>query len=159
MGGWQVSAVVSWRTGLALNTVGGGSTTSLAADNGAIFNGNTQAIRSSIHTDPTNSQIQFFANPQQALQAFSFVTGQENGSRDVLYGPHFSNVDLGVAKTFPLFGERYQLQFRADAFNAFNHPNFGLPNTAINGNTFGVITTQVGQELARVMQFSLRFQF
>lgn len=160
VGGWQVSTIVTWRTGLALNTVGGGSTTSLAADNGAIFNGNTGAIQSGIHTDTTNNnQIQFFADPQQARQAFSFVTGQENGSRDVLYGPHFSNVDLGVAKTFRLVGERYRLQFRADAFNAFNHPNFGLPNTAINGNTFGVITTQVGQELARVMQFSLRFEF
>ena len=160
VGGWQVSGVVSWRTGLALNTVGGGSTTSLAADNGALFDGDTQAVRSGIHTDTANNnQIQFFANPQQALQAFSFVTGQENGSRDVLYGPHFSNVDLGVSKTFPLFGEKYQLQFRADAFNAFNHPNFGLPNTGINTNTFGVITTQVGQELARVMQFSLRLQF
>jgi len=160
IGGWQVSGIVTWRTGLALNTVGGGSVTSLAADNGALFNGDTQAIGSGLHTDTANNnQIQFFANPQKALTAFSPVTGQANGSRDVLYGPHFSNVDLGVAKNFPLWGEKYRLQFRADAFNAFNHPNFGLPNTSINGNTFGVITTQVGQELARVMQFSLRFEF
>ena len=161
VGGWQVSGVVTWRTGLAMNAVGGlGSTTSLAADDGALFNGNTGAIQGGIHTDKANSnQIQFFANPTTALAAFSFVSGQENGSRDVLYGPHFSNVDLGVAKTFPLVGERYHLQFRADAFNVFNHPNFGFPDTNIASSTFGVITTQVGQELSRVMQFSLRFEF
>ena len=144
-----------------MNAVGGlGSTTSLAADDGALFNGNTTAIQAGIHTDKANSnQIKFFSNPTAALGAFSFVSGQENGSRDVLYGPHFSNVDLGVAKTFPLVGERYHLQFRADAFNVFNHPNFGFPDTNIASNTFGVITTQVGQELSRVMQFSLRFEF
>jgi len=159
--GWQVSGVVTWRTGLAMNAVGAlGSTTSLAADDGALFNGNNGAIQGGIHNDKANgNQIQFFANPKAALSAFSFVSGQENGSRDVLYGPHFSNVDLGVAKTFPLIGERYHLQFRADAFNVFNHPNFGFPDTNIASNTFGVITTQVGQELSRVMQFSLRFEF
>jgi hypothetical protein len=160
VGGWQVSGVVTWRTGLAMNTESGGSTTSLAADNGALFNGNTGAVQGSIHNDKANgNQIQFFANPQAAQAAFSFVSGLENGSRDVLYGPHFSNVDLGIAKTFPLVGERYHLQFRADAFNVFNHPNFGFPDTNITSPTFGVITTQVGQELARVMQFSLRFEF
>jgi hypothetical protein len=161
IGGWQVSGVVTWRTGLAMNAVGAlGSTTTLAGDPGALFNGNKDAISGGIHTDAANNnQIQFFANPQAALSAFSFVSGQQSGSRDVLYGPHFSNVDLGIAKTFPLVGERYHLQFRADAFNVFNHPNFGFPDTNIASSTFGVITTQVGQELSRVMQFSLRFEF
>jgi hypothetical protein len=66
---------------------------------------------------------------------------------------------LGVAKNFPLFGEKYKLQFRADAFNAFNHPNFGLPNSGVFSSTFGVITNLAGQEPARVMQFALRFDF
>ena len=161
IGGWQVSSVITWRTGLAMNPVGAfGSTTTLAGDPGALFNGNTEAIRAGIHTDTANNnQIQYFRDPQAALSAFSFVSGQQSGSRDVLYGPHFSNVDLGVSKTFPLVGERYRLQFRAEAYNAFNHPNFGFPDTNIGSPTFGVITTQVGQELARVMQFALRFEF
>jgi hypothetical protein len=161
IGGWQVSSVITWRTGLAMNPIGAlGSVTTLAGDSGALFNGDTEAIRGGIHTDAANNnQIQFFANPQKALSAFSFVSGQQSGSRDVLYGPHFSNVDLGVSKTFPLVGERYRLQFRAEAYNAFNHPNFGFPDTNIGSPTFGVITTQVGQELARVMQFALRFEF
>ena len=161
IGGWQVSSVITWRTGLAMNPIGGGgSTTSLASGPGALFNGDTEAIKAGIHNDAANNnQIQFFANPQKALSAFSFVSGQQSGNRDVLYGPHFSNVDLGVSKTFPLMGERYRLQFRAEAYNAFNHPNFGFPDTNIADSTFGVITTQVGQELSRVMQFALRFEF
>jgi Carboxypeptidase regulatory-like domain len=158
IGGWQASGIITWRTGLALDAVGGGSTTSLAADNGANFNGNSYAVRSNIHTD-ANGQIQFFADPTAALGAFSFVTGMQTGSRDTLRGPHFSDFDLGVAKNFPLFGEKYRLQFRADAFNAFNHPNFGLPDSGITSSTFGVITTLAGQEPSRVMQLSLRFDF
>ncbi len=158
IGGWQIAGIVTWRTGLALDAVGNASTTSLAADAGVLFNGNSSAVRSKIHTD-SNGQVQFFADPTAALAAFAFPTGLENGSRDTLRGPHFSNVDLGVAKTFPLFGEKYRLQFRADAFNAFNHPNFGLPDSTITNSTFGVINNLAGQEPARVMQFSLRFDF
>jgi hypothetical protein len=160
IGGWQVSGIVTWRTGLALPVQSGVSTTSLAADNGALFTGSPAAVSTSLHTDAkNNNQIQFFTDPTKAAAAFSPVTGLQVGNRDTMRGPHFSNADLGVAKIFPLFKERYRLIFRADAFNAFNHPNFALPNTNINTSTFGVITATVGQEESRVLQMSLRFTF
>jgi hypothetical protein len=160
IGGWQVSGIVTWRTGLAIPAIGGNSTLSLAADNGALFTGAQSAVASGIHTDTANNnQIQFFADPKAALKAFSFVSGLTVGSRDTLRGPSFTNTDLAVVKNFPLFGEKYKLQFRAEAFNAFNHPNFGLPDTGITSSTFGVITSLAGQEPARVMQFALRFDF
>jgi hypothetical protein len=158
IGGWQASGIITWRTGLALDAVGGGSSFSLAADQGVNFTGSPSAVRSNIHTD-SSGQVQFFADPMAAAAAFSPITGLTIGSRDTLRGPHFSNFDLGVAKNFPLFGEKYKLQFRADAFNAFNHPNFGLPNSGVFSSTFGVITNLAGQEPARVMQFALRFDF
>jgi hypothetical protein len=160
IGGWQVSGIVTWRTGLALPVQSGVSTTSLAADNGALFTGSPAAVSTNLHTDANNNnQIQFFADPTKAAAAFSPVTGLQVGNRDTMRGPHFSNADLGVAKNFLLFKERYRLIFRADAFNAFNHPNFALPNTNINTSTFGVITATVGQEESRVLQMSLRFTF
>lgn len=160
IGGWQVSGIVTWRTGLAIPAIGGNSTLSLAADNGVFFTGTQGAVASGIHTDTANNnQIQFFADPKAALKAFSFVSGLTVGSRDTLRGPSFTNTDLAVVKNFPLFGEKYKLQFRAEAFNAFNHANFGLPDTGITSPTFGVITTLAGQEPARVMQFALRFDF
>jgi hypothetical protein len=160
IGGWQVSGIVTWRTGLALPVQSGVSTTSLAADNGALFTGSPAAVSTSLHTDTkNNNQIQFFTDPTKAAAAFSPVTGLQVGNRDTMRGPHFSNADLGVAKNFRLSKERYRLIFRADAFNAFNHPNFALPNTNINTSTFGVITATVGQEESRVLQMSLRFTF
>jgi hypothetical protein len=160
IGGWQTSGIVTWRTGLALPVESGISSTSPAVDDGALFTGSGGAVATGLHTDTkNNNQIQFYANPTQAAAAFSPITGLQVGNRDTLRGPHFSNVDLGVAKTFPLFRERYRLVLRADAFNAFNHPNFAFPNTNINTSTFGVISNTVGQEEARVLQMSLRFTF
>jgi hypothetical protein len=160
IGGWQVSGIVTWRTGLALPVLSGVNSTGATVDALAVFNGNQSAVSSHIHTDTNNNNlIQFFANPQNALAAFSPVTGDQVGNRDILRGPHFSNTDLGVAKSFPLFRERYKLQFRADAFNVFNHPNFAFPNSNIKSPNFGVISALAGQEAARVLQFALRFEF
>jgi hypothetical protein len=103
--------------------------------------------------------VQFFSNPTAAAGAFSPVTGLQSGSRDTLHGPHFSNLDLVVSKNFPIAGERYKLQFRAEAYNVFNHPNFGLPDTGVISGRFGVISGLAGTEPSRVMQFALRFDF
>jgi hypothetical protein len=83
----------------------------------------------------------------------------EVGNRDTLRGPHFSNTDLAVSMFFLLFGEEYRLQFRAEAFNSFNHRNFGLANTLITSSTLGVSNAPARQEPSRVMQFALRFEF
>ncbi|MGO9588884.1 MAG: TonB-dependent receptor domain-containing protein [Candidatus Acidiferrales bacterium] len=165
IGGWQISGIETWRTGLAF-TVNNTSdafydTVSLAADTGMLFTGTQSQVRSNIHIDPTEpgSPLQFFASQSAAAAAFSPVTGLQSGNRDTLHGPHFSNLDLSVAKKFPLVNERYNLTLRAEAYNVFNHPNFGLPDTgALDGN-FGVITGLAGQEPSRVMQFALRFDF
>lgn len=159
IGGWQISGIVGWRTGLAFPVQSGSSVFSAAADALAIFNGNKSAIASGIHTDTSSGTpvIQYFANKTSALAAFSNVTGQEVGNRDILRGPGFSNWDLGVAKNFPLWSEKYKLQLRVDAFNAFNHPNFALPNANINSPNFGIIGTTTAP--ARVLQGAIRFDF
>jgi hypothetical protein len=85
----------------------------------------------------------------------------------LLRGPAFYNTDLSVAKTFKLPFEGHTLQFRAEAFNAFNNVNFltVAPNGATTGNvvnslatpsTFGELGTAAD---ARVMQFALRYRF
>ena len=52
--------------------------------------------------------------------------------RNQLTGPAFERVDLGLGKTFH-FTEGIQLEMRADANNAFNHPGFQLPNQSTHG--------------------------
>jgi hypothetical protein len=163
IGGWEISGIESWRTGLAFTMQDGvASTTSLAADAGDIFVGPRSALAEGIHlVGPTgNQQVEFYKNPAAAIAAFVPNLGLQTGTRDNLRGPHFSNLDVAVAKNFPLWNERYRLQFRAEAYNAFNHTNFGIPNaTETAGPAFGQLTTQAGQEPDRVMQFALRFDF
>ena len=165
IGGWQVSGIYTWRTGFAFPVLSNAFTTTFGNSAYAIFNGNTSALQVDTHTDPnlSNNGIQLFKNPQAALAAFSAPTGLQTGSRDELRGPRFSNVDLALAKSFPLWGEKYRLQFRAEAYNAFNHPNFALPASInINQTNFGQITSTSsisGDQSARVLQFALRFDF
>ena len=88
-------------------------------------------------------------------------------------------MDVAIRRDFPIY-ERLRLQFRAEAFNIFNHPNFGqiktdycLPSTPPapqNGCTFGQATGTLAQGLGvlsplyqmggpRSMQFALKLTF
>jgi hypothetical protein len=82
-----------------------------------------------------------------------------NGGRNNAWGPNFYNVDLSALKNFSI-KERVTLQFRADAFNGFNHINFGLPSGNIQ--SAGNITTGTypgNGSNPRQMQFTARVQF
>ena len=60
------------------------------------------------------------------------------------------------------FRDRYRLQLRAEAFNIFNHPNFGTPNATItNTATVGSITTisSTPAASARTVEFVVKFNF
>jgi hypothetical protein len=162
IGGWEISGINTWRTGLALTMQDGvASTTSLAADAGDIFVGPRSALKEGIHIETdNNNEVEFYKNPAAAAAAFVPNLGMETGTRDNLRGPHFWNLDVAVSKNFPLWTERYKLQFRAEAYNVLNHTNFGLPNaTDTAGPAFGQLTTEAGTEPDRVMQFALRFDF
>jgi hypothetical protein len=164
IGGWQVSTIYTWRTGFAFPVLGNATTVTSATTAYPIFNGDSSALAVSAHTDSNiGGGIQLFKNPAAALAAFSAPTGLQVGTRDELRGPHFSNVDLALAKTFPLWSERYKLQFRAEAYNAINHPNFALPSSInIDNPNFGQITSTAStsaDQNARVLQFALRLDF
>jgi hypothetical protein len=75
--------------------------------------------------------------------------------RGVLYAPGTETVDVTLSRTFPV--SRFRVQFRADAFNLFNTPQFGFPNQNIGSPTVGRITTTIGDN--RSMQFALKLDF
>jgi hypothetical protein len=75
--------------------------------------------------------------------------------RGVLYAPGTQTVDVSLSRTFPI--NRFRVQFRADAFNLFNTPQFGFPNQNIGSPTVGRITTTIGDN--RSMQFALKLDF
>ncbi len=103
--------------------------------------------------------------------AFAFPTGTNPGSapRNFARGFGESQVNFAARREF-LFTERVHLQFRAEAFNILNHPNFGYIDPGLNDATFGQAEQMLNQSLATVasqyqqggprsMQFSLRLAF
>jgi hypothetical protein len=82
--------------------------------------------------------------------------------RNAIVGPDFVNADFSVTKTTKIT-ERFSLQFRAEMFDLFNHPNFGNPVLTATSSSFGRITStrfptgDFGS--SRQIQFALKLQF
>jgi hypothetical protein len=79
-----------------------------------------------------------------------------NLARNALFGPGRVNFDMSLFKDFPI-RERATVQFRAEAFNVFNTPQFGQPNGTINSPAAGTITSTVGNP--RQLQMALKVLF
>jgi Carboxypeptidase regulatory-like domain len=107
--------------------------------------------------------VQHWFNPCAFAQALPGELG--TAARAPVYGPRFVNTDFSIIKDFPLpFREGMNLQFRAEFFNLFNHPQFYLGGAGGSGeqdinasSTFGVINNTVNN--ARLIQFALKLRF
>jgi hypothetical protein len=75
--------------------------------------------------------------------------------RNAIRGPGDINMDLALSKHMK-FGEKLDAELRMDAFNVFNHTNFGNPNTNIFSVNFGQVSTTQGP---RVVQIALHLRF
>ena len=73
-----------------------------------------------------------------------------NVKRNFFHGPGFNYTNLTVYKDFPLGPEKARyIEIRMEAFNAFNHANFGPPDgNYTDGSFFGVVTSVVGSTTA-----------
>ncbi len=80
-----------------------------------------------------------------------------NAARVPVVGPDFVNTDFSIIKTFPLHREGMGLNFRAEFFNLFNHPQFGAPIADINQPGFGAVNSTVNNP--RLMQLALKLSF
>lgn len=89
--------------------------------------------------------------------------------RNYVRNPPFWALNTAIQRTFPI-KERLQLDFRAEAFNIFNHPNLSNPNTTLSNSTFGQLIfgsiTTIGTNNVlyamganRSLQLSLRLHF
>jgi hypothetical protein len=88
--------------------------------------------------------------------------------RDMLFGPGLWDLDFALQKDFRI-GERADFQFRAEAFNMFNHPSFAPPGggygtsfgatSTLGSSTFGDITSLAGANPTRVIQIMARLTF
>jgi len=157
IGGWQASALWRYRSGLPLSIAAGGQyptnylNSALAIvrpgstlpENGAGFN--------------QNGNPSLFRTTNTATAAFVQQYPGGTGTRGIIRGAGMTNVDLSIGKYFTMPFEGHRLQFRAEAFNAFNNVNFTTASLSLaNPSTFGQFTNVMAP---RVMQFALRYEF
>ena len=145
LGGWQVNAISTLQSGqpiaLAASATGGANRPNVAP-----------GVKDSV---PHPTLAQWF-NTLAFTSPAPYTWGNVSRTLPDVLGPGLVNVDFSVLRTFNIM-ERYRLQFRAEAFNLNNTPQFAGPGNSITSGTFGAITSTVNQP--RVLQFALRVDF
>ncbi|MFZ1971945.1 MAG: TonB-dependent receptor [Candidatus Acidiferrales bacterium] len=154
---WQFSGVMVLQSGLPITPVD----TSAGSVFGNIV-GFTRAECTGANPASSGSlisRLNGFFNPAAfaAPPVIGDGTGFGSCGVGILRGPDQRNLDFAIHRIFSIT-ERNTIQFRAEFFNLFNTPNFGLPVTDHNaGPAFGVITSTVSNP--RIVQFALKYQF
>jgi hypothetical protein len=167
LGGWQINGLLNVQSGTPIYIIQGNAPDLLAAGSGQIPD---QVGSITINPDFQYGVGGAPAGQESAYQYFSVDSFQTvdgarfgNAERNNLDGPGFWNLDLGFFKSFDLPG-RFRLQFRAEAINALNHPNFRSPVNRVGGNDlsnaaqFGTIRGLVGVN-SRQLRFAARVWF
>jgi len=145
-GGWRLSGFLTMQTGLPFTVGHAGANTGGAGGSRADFV--RDATLDSGRTLDRWFDTTAFAQP--AIYTFG------NFGRNTLYGPGRWNWDMALRKDIPL-REPLKLEFRVDALNVFNHPQFGQPASTIGSGQPGRITSIVGNP--RLLQLVLRLEF
>lgn len=160
LGGWEWASILTARSGLPVNIT-------LSRTGSAVPDGNTSSpqrpnVVPNVSIVPVNQGISNFIN----VAAFSIPAPGTfgNAGRNLARGPSQWQLDTALVREIPIT-ERFRLNFRAEAFNVFNHPQYGVPSGNLSSSTsFGQITTEanatgIGTGTPREIEFALRLQF
>ena len=177
LGGWQISGITQFQTGLPCSVAGATDVAGVGLDSnfGCGVNGQYWVVNGDpkiIGTFGPNGHWFATTNPDGSPIFTKPTPGTFNTQRvrNLIYQPGYQNWNLGLFKDFRL-GEQKGLQFRAEAFNFINHPNWcggsgcsGTTNIGLdpnNLNTFGKVLTKGGGvgNGERNLQLSLRLYF
>jgi hypothetical protein len=176
-GGWELSGLVQWDSGIPLTFVDARGTLNRAGRSGrqtantsltydeiddllGIFeqNGNIYWIDPSIICSNGAASAGFGQTPCPGQVFFNVEPGQTGTmGRAIVNAPVFFNIDAALLKNIR-FNENMRLQFRVEAFNVLNHKNWftNAQFASINSTQFGRITTTSGP---RQLQLALRFEW
>jgi len=101
----------------------------------------------------------YFANPNALSTPNNFTFGTAPRTIATALQPGAENFDMSVFKEFSLsrIREGVRGEFRAEAFNTFNHPQFQGPDATVGSSTFGLITSTVNNP--RELQLALKIYF
>jgi hypothetical protein len=154
-GGWQISPLATYRTGQPFSVTDGtdNSLTAVGQDRPNVVTG-VARYNKNFYTGLASRNVQWF-NPGAFAVAGPGAYGNERPFS--LRGPGFANVDVAVSKYFNLY-ERSKLELRGEAFNVLNHPNYGLPISALSSSaTVGQISTTANDP--RLLQIAAKITF
>lgn len=163
--GWMMSVIGAYRSGFpitAINSIQPESDTGLYSNRLDFLGGSARMANPS----PVPGGVQWL-DPNLFEPASGRVG---NLGRGFMRGPGFWNYDFAVIKNFGFSNEKIKLQFRAEFYNLFNHPNLSPPVTLYEAEDFGrayyglnPIYTRFGDlplsSPSRTIQFGLRVQF
>ncbi|MBT9330618.1 TonB-dependent receptor [Paracidobacterium acidisoli] len=163
IGGWQLSTILSARSGLPLNVTVNRDTSDLPDQ----LNQNQRPDRvPGVPLYPRHKTTDLWLNP--AAFALPQTGTWGNLGRNAVRAPGVWQIDPSLSKHFPL-ADQIGLTFRAEAFNVFNGAQYGQPNTnwapgADNPNGYGLIsssynTSPTGTGTPRELQFGLKLEF
>ncbi|MGH9445303.1 MAG: TonB-dependent receptor plug domain-containing protein, partial [Terriglobia bacterium] len=152
LGNWEFSGIVTAQSGAPFTITAGSdrSETGLDEDRGVQVAGvNPFASGPCANRAPCVNSLNPAAFALPALGTFGTV------SKDSFWGPGSFTWDMGLFKNIPLT-ERFNLQFRAEFFNVFNHVNFNNPTASVSSGGFGTIS---GAGDPRIGQLALKLTF
>ena len=173
IGGWSINGLHSYMSGEPFSVYSGVRTNNNSHTSRAQVVGPLPEIR---YQGQANVFGPVVFDPGLANTVFVFpAPGSDGSGRNLFRAAPYWNMDLSVSKHFDIT-ERFKLQFRAEAFNAFNHANFDNPRDASSGSpaitssvfaqaccaTVAPPTTQTiiqTGESARVIQLALKLDF
>jgi hypothetical protein len=147
VGGWQMNMIAQLNTGVQFDVIDSHNTPTDFADLVA------PAIVTHSATKPyfTTSS---FAAPADIGGVYTFPG---TAGRGLLHGPGTKVVNFALQKNIPIT-ERVNTEFRTEAFNVFNTPQFSNPDGNLNDQNFGLISG-LQYNSVRQIQFALRFTF
>ncbi|HKE27325.1 MAG TPA: TonB-dependent receptor [Bryobacteraceae bacterium] len=179
IGGWTYSTAMTWQSGAPFSILSGYGTLNRSSGGRAYYNSADIAVGGSALANIVNyrmtgsgpmiigqsainpangSGVANLGDPSFSGEAFFNPGAGTVGvlQRRMFSGPWTFGMDMSLLKKIPIT-EAHNLEFRMDAFNAFNHATFWAGDQNINSNTFGVMSSMFFSP--RVMQFGLHYKF
>lgn len=157
LGGWNLNGLWTFQSGQPVTI---NCTINTTTAEGCYSLTNASSIYSGAKTIAHWFNAAAFANPAPAVTVGQMDFSPFGSKPGQGFGPAFHRGDLGVQKLFRLPSSN-TIEFRAEAFNITNTPNFGQPGTLTpSSNAFASITyTRDNPSDAREFQFAIKYNF
>jgi hypothetical protein len=168
LAGWGIRGVTTIQSGQRLNLTFADPNNVFGIGSGAL---NTDPAQISpgctagqlVNTGSMQSKLSNYFNKPcfttpPVIGSDGIATTFGNAGPGIVGGPDQVNFDFGLVKRTPLgSSENKNVEFRAESFNLFNHPQFANPGTGFGRGTFGVV--QATSVAPRIIQLALKLNF